>query len=72
MDYHTTIPRHIILQTIANNLLHAGVIKPDKVDYTKRLYNQYGERELLESLLESHMLNPLNLPTHEVGYMSDN
>lgn len=66
------VPRHIILNTIAKNLLSAKVITNDEVDYTKELFSQYDDDELAKSLMESHMLNPINLEQHQVRFISDN
>ena len=66
------VPRHIILNTIAKNLLKARVIQQDEMDYTKELFGQYDDAELIKSLMESHMLNPINLEQHQLGAISEN
>ncbi len=66
------VPRHIILNTIAKNLLRAGIIKQDEVDFTKELFAQYDDDGLQSSLVESCMLNPINLEQHEIRFICEN
>ena len=66
------VPRHIILQTIAKNLLRVGIIREDEIEYTKNVYAQCDDDELTRTLVESYMLNPINLEQHEIRYISDN
>ncbi len=66
------VPRHIILNTIAKNLLRVGIIKQDEIEYTKELFAQCGDDELIETLVESYMRNPINLEQHQIGFISDN
>ena len=66
------IPRHIILNTIAKNYLRVGIIRRDELDYTKEVISQLDDVELIKSLIESHMLNPINLEQHQLGAISEN
>lgn len=66
------IPRHLMIKTICKNYVRAKIIEPDEVDYTSQLLATYSDKELVEALLDAHMLIPLNLEQHEVGFISEN
>ncbi len=66
------VPRHIILNTIAKNYLRVGIIRESELDYAKEVLSQLNEEELIKSLMESHMLNPINLEQHQLGAISEN
>ena len=66
------VPRHIILNTIAKNYMRVGIIRKDELDYTKEVLSQLNEEELIKSLMESHMLNPINLEQHQIRFISEN
>ncbi len=66
------VPRHIILNTIAWNYMRVGIIQESELAYTKEVISQLDDAELIKSLMESHMLNPINLEQHEIRFISEN
>lgn len=66
------VPRHVMIKTILKHYLSAGVIEQDEIEHTRKLLEQYPNDELAATLIEAHMLNPLNLEQHELIYISNN
>jgi len=64
--------RKIMINTICKNYLKAHRISEEDEETTRQLLEQLPSELLYSTLIESHMINPLNCEEHEIGYIGEN